>query len=692
MIMCRKIDDKLKTMFMNIVLISYLLLLCSNLNCQTIGNGVKNSEKGIVLEEPQVKIVEPLSLPQLLFNKMIKFFYLANGLFFSHFICFVLTGLIFLMVNSERKRTKETYYLYISLGFSLLTFQEFLLSAVYGIEVIKKASSSDSHLNFFDNFPEQVPFVPLLDNIPEQIAIILLTVAFLHQVIKDKYKLRQAMTYSLLLFVFLYVCISTDYITSFHMNKVEFNQHWGDFTLKVIDSLLLLTIMITIINSKRHAKYFLLTSYSLWFLSKYIHLYSTIILGSATRYFLVLENTIPIIVFIMLTMALYRHIAKENVDLEKAILASKDMLQAIFDGITDGILIIDKDYTILNFNNSEKFILEKDVEEICGMKCYIAYHRGMEPCPDCPATQTFRTGKVNMYSYTGARKPAGKKIHYDVYSFPIKDEHKKVTQVIVYIKDVTETKNMIDKMIDLDRLAMIGEMSARVAHEIRNPLDAISGSAAYLSKTIESDIVTEFTSIIMEETDRLFNLTSNLLTFAKPMPTNFKVNDINEIIKDTFKVLRAEIEEAGIKTNFVLYEDLPEFNFDVSQIKQALMNLIINAVESMTGGGNLTVKTYISTIDYLDSDASSYRRRLSKQEYFLLNHESSATICITDTGKGIEKDNLDKLFKPFFTTKAKGSGLGLAITERIIKNHYGKIEINSKMNEGSTFTIYLPMQ
>jgi len=678
-----KIDTQFLTLFVFILLLSLT----------AIGQGQIVDELGDHFEEKSIFLTEvkPLSIPQLFFNKLIKFFYMANGVFFSHFICFVLTGLIFLMVNSERKRTGEPYYLYLTLAFSLLTIQKFLLSTIFGIEVINKTSAY-SPFAPVQTFLNKEPIVPLLENIPDQFIFVFLVAAFLHQIIKDENKIKKGLKISIILLLFLEYIISFHYYTSFKLHRIEFYQHWGDPVLKIVDSVLLLTIMITIMNSSRHAKYLLMSSYSLWFLSKYLYLYSTITYGEPTRYFNVMGNILPIIVFILLTMALYRHIAKENMELEKEILDSKDKLQAIFDGITDGILIIDKDFNILNFNHSEKLILEREVEDLYMEKCYIAYKRGNEPCADCPALGTFKTGKVNVSNFTGARKPGGKKIHYDVYSFPIKNESNQVTQTIVYIKDVTETKNMLDKMMDLDRLAAIGEMSTRVAHEIRNPLDAISGSAAYLAKTIESDIVAEFTNIIMEETDRLFNLTSNLLTFAKPMPPHARENDLNAIIKETIKVLKAELEEASITTHFDLYEDMPKFNFDGAQLKQAIMNLVINAIEAMPNGGTLTIKTYISTFDRQNMEDSSPRKRLSKQEFFLLNYESSATLHISDTGKGIEREQLSKLFKPFFTTKAKGSGLGLAITEKIIKNHYGMIEVKSKVKEGSTFTIHLPIQ
>jgi len=680
-------DKKIKLFFLIILILLSTLFITDIFAQIPEQSNIKLSEEDYFYTE-----FKPLNLSQIILNKMIKFFYMANGIFFSHFICFILTSLIFLMVNSERKRTSEPYYLFLTIAFFILTVQRLLLTLVFGIEVIKKTSTSIP-LFSLHHFLKSEPTFSILENIPEQFAFILLVAAFLHQIIKDKNKIIKGLNLSLLILFSIDFIIILAFVSRINNSfRFDFNQHWGDPVLKIVDSLLLLTIMITIMNTTRHAKYFLMSSYSLWFLSKYLNLYATITYGEPTRYFRVLGNTLPIIIFVLLTMALYRHIAKENVELEREILDSKDKLQAIFDGITDGIVIIDKNFNILNFNDSEKFILDKEVDELLMEKCYIAYKRGNEPCPDCPALQTFKTGKVNVSYYTGARKPGGKKIHYDVYSFPIINENKDVTQTIVYIKDVTDTKNMLDKMMDLDRLAAIGEMATRVAHEIRNPLDAISGSAAYLSKTIESDIVTEFTNIIMEETDRLFNLTSNLLTFAKPMPPNVRENDINTIIKDTFKVLRAEIDEASINTKFDLYEGLPKFNFDSSQIKQAIMNLVINALDAMPDGGILSVKTYISTLDAHVNSEEGLRRRLSKQEFFLLNYESSATIDISDSGKGIEIESMDKLFKPFFTTKAKGSGLGLAITEKIIKNHYGTIEVKNNTDKGSTFTIQLPIQ
>ena len=216
----------------------------------------------------------------------------------------------------------------------------------------------------------------------------------------------------------------------------------------------------------------------------------------------------------------------------------------------------------------------------------------------------------------------------------------------------------------LERLSALGQMAATVAHEIKNPLNAIQGAASYLRKNFHGELLTEFLGIIEEEVTRLNEITTGFLGFSKPAPLNSSIAEINGVIKSTIELIRREAIERNVEVVVDLDNRMPPFSFDYAQIKQALLNLFVNSLDATRPGGTITVFTEAVN--------------------------STANIVIKDTGAGIKKEDLGKIFKPFFTTKTRGSGLGLAIVERIVKEHNGYISVESEEGRGSTFRIALP--
>lgn len=216
----------------------------------------------------------------------------------------------------------------------------------------------------------------------------------------------------------------------------------------------------------------------------------------------------------------------------------------------------------------------------------------------------------------------------------------------------------------LERLSALGQMAATVAHEIKNPLNAIQGAASYLRKNFHGELLTEFLGIIEEEVTRLNEITTGFLGFSKPAPLNSSIAEINGVIKNTIELIRREAIERNVEVVVDLDNRMPPFSFDYAQIKQALLNLFVNSLDATQPGGTLIVST--EAVD------------------------STANIVVKDTGAGIKKEDIGKIFKPFFTTKTRGSGLGLAIAERIVKEHNGYISVESEEGRGSTFRIALP--
>ena len=216
----------------------------------------------------------------------------------------------------------------------------------------------------------------------------------------------------------------------------------------------------------------------------------------------------------------------------------------------------------------------------------------------------------------------------------------------------------------LSRLAATGELAATLAHEIKNPLNAIGGAASYIGENFRGSLIREFMKIISEEVLRINKLTTTLLNFARPVTPHLEPADLNSTVEDTLELLSQEAKESGIELSVDLGSGVPVVDMDHNQIKQLLINLIINSFDAVGEKGRVLIKTGIS--------------------------DGMVVLSVEDNGTGIREENLEEIFNPFYTTKTRGTGLGLAISKKIAKEHGGDIKVESAYNKGSKFTLVLP--
>lgn len=217
-----------------------------------------------------------------------------------------------------------------------------------------------------------------------------------------------------------------------------------------------------------------------------------------------------------------------------------------------------------------------------------------------------------------------------------------------------------------DRLSALGELSAGMAHEIRNPLGAIKGAVEILKDDYSPEEAKyEFIQILLKETDRLNHIVQEFLGFARPKKPEYQQSDVNESLETVLTLTAPEARKAGVKIEKRLDESIGRRSLDAGMLKQAFLNLVLNAIQAMPTGGTLTVESGL--------------------------RNGTIVVKIADTGTGIAEENRRKLFSPFFTTKKNGTGLGLAITYRIIENHRGTIDVASDPGRGARFTVKIPV-
>ena len=243
-----------------------------------------------------------------------------------------------------------------------------------------------------------------------------------------------------------------------------------------------------------------------------------------------------------------------------------------------------------------------------------------------------------------------------------------------------ENSRLFERVRERDRLAALGEMSAGLAHEIRNPLGAIKGAAQLIDTDGEDPPDPEMLSIIIEEANRLNIVVSQFLDYARPTRrANPTATDISRVVEQTMDLIRAD-NPACVHIELTLQRGLPVVQSEPEQLKQVFLNLAQNALQAMgDGGGTLTVTTGLT---------DGGRRATTPDR----SEQSFVRIGITDTGPGIPEDVLRNIFIPFYTTKERGTGLGLALSLRIMKNLGGTIEVSSRVGKGTTFSVLVPVR
>lgn len=249
-----------------------------------------------------------------------------------------------------------------------------------------------------------------------------------------------------------------------------------------------------------------------------------------------------------------------------------------------------------------------------------------------------------------------------------RDEHLDFTEgLIVLIKDVTEIQRLRRQAERNDRLKELGEMAASVAHEIRNPLGGIKGFASLLKRDLKDQPhLQQMASYIIEGTENLNRLVTNVLNYARPIQLNLEVVDLVPVLLDLLASVRLDSKlSRGIDYELSVQVDSVVVKVDIYLLRSVLLNLVVNAVQAMPEGGKLTLG--------IGADPMY------------------AVLEVTDTGIGIPAENLEKIFAPFYTTKAEGNGFGLTESLKVMQAHGGALEVRSQAGVGTTFTVKVPL-
>ncbi len=339
--------------------------------------------------------------------------------------------------------------------------------------------------------------------------------------------------------------------------------------------------------------------------------------------------------------------------------------------IQEEVMIINRDHRIEDINKHLLNKLKLKREEVIGRRCYEITHHRNAPCEGehhpCPLVQTLREQRPSQTTHVHLDKD-NRELFYSISTYPV-FENREVTAAIEIARDITRDINFQKTLMQQEKLASIGRLSAGVAHEINNPLTTILTSAMLLQEDLEpDDPANEELQTIANETLRCRKIVTSLLDFARQNKPQKICTNINDIVTDSILLTQKQAAFKDIAVTAQLAGELPDQMLDKGQIEQAVINLVLNAVESTPEGGAITATT-------ATDDSADHIR-----------------IEIKDTGVGIPPEHMNAIFEPFFTTKETGTGLGLAITHGIIQQHGGTIDVSSRLNGGTCFTITIPVK
>jgi PAS domain S-box-containing protein len=365
------------------------------------------------------------------------------------------------------------------------------------------------------------------------------------------------------------------------------------------------------------------------------------------------------------------------------ILDLKNFNEDILRNVTSGILTVDRRGRITSLNAGAAHLLD------CP-----AYPAG-GACPQTQAarealdkileliTQTLSSGDGVRHREMAIPRSGQESLHVEVNTSLLSSKTGKIFGAIAEIRDITQRKRMEETMLRVEKLASLGELSAGMAHEIRNPLAGIKTSVQVLNKRVTKPESRELLSGIEAEITRLNNIVTDLLRFSRPSPPLPSPEAITRVLDATLDLMAEQIKAHGISVERQFNPGLPRAVVDREQIRQVFLNLFINSIKAMPKGGRLLVGATCADEDPhgLIPARTGVDRKLSQY----------IKIVVADTGDGIAARHLPKVFDPFFTTDPKGTGLGLAIAHKLIEENKGDIFIDSVANEGTRAVILLPI-
>jgi len=358
----------------------------------------------------------------------------------------------------------------------------------------------------------------------------------------------------------------------------------------------------------------------------------------------------------------------------------RNFLESLLRNMQGGVCTIDVEKRITSFNKAAEWISGYCLDDVLGKECARVFKSSI--CDEgCPFKKVVEKDVPVYKSDVEIVGKGQRKIPVSMTCFSLKDFNNTPVGMIVLFRDISELKALRGQLMQSEKLAIMGQLAAGVAHEINNPINGILTYVKLMLRKLEATqqsppFTKEFErylTIMERETSNVGRIVKNLLDFSRRSEPDIRNLDINDVIDQSLLLLRDQLTVGNVEVRREGKTHVPEIMGDFGQLQQVFVNLILNACQAMPKGGRLTIRT--------TAEGSP-------------GSECFVRINVTDTGHGISKENVRKIFDPFFSTKGgkdgMGLGLGLSIVQGIVNSHHGHIGVKTRVGKGSSFTIRLP--
>jgi PAS domain S-box-containing protein len=383
-----------------------------------------------------------------------------------------------------------------------------------------------------------------------------------------------------------------------------------------------------------------------------------------------------------LTQELNRDLIQKTADLKNA----QALFRAVFENAGVALFTYKRSGDLLLWNRAFEELFGLDPEEIRGKTvddALTAWGRVQQTQEIAEIVERVFSGEGVMEILWKIRDRAGNSRHILGSTFPVNDASGDIQFGVWLWIDVTEKKQLREALARTEKLATMGILSSGLAHEIGTPMNVILGRAESLLRHTQEEKTAEGLKIIIEQVERITRLMQHLLAFARRKPIAPRSADLQRILKRVVEMVSEEARKHHVRISMEFESETPLVKIDADQMEQVFINLTMNAIQSMPEGGKLQIR--------IGQGRGEFQNTADRP-----SHDAPEIIEIEfkDTGTGIDPEHLGKIFDPFFSTKpvGKGTGLGLAVTQSIIRDHGGEIQVESRVDYGTTFRIFLPMR
>jgi len=359
--------------------------------------------------------------------------------------------------------------------------------------------------------------------------------------------------------------------------------------------------------------------------------------------------------------------------------AERQKLDTVVNAVGGGLLLLDQSLHVLWFNKRYKELFSSE-DQILGHSCKLSgYKSGKRGnCPTCISARVLEDGSTTEEEREIITPEQGRRF-YHITASPIIDENGEITRVVELIQDITVRRSMEmelfqaqTNLMKAERLAAMGELAAEVTHEVRTPLNALSINLQLLKRELKKEnsdddqMLWNLVGILENEIKRINSVVEEFIRFCRVPPLNLREWDVMDIVSDVLQLLSEQASQEGITIEVVQENTQPLITFlDVDQMRQVLLNLITNAIRATRREGEIIIASGLMDDGFMK-------------------------ISVKDTGEGIPPENMESIFKPFFSTRENSTGIGLTIVSRIVKEHRGRLICHSEPGKGSTFEVILP--